>query len=261
MTSPATARPHSQGRRSLGSTYRQQDAFFRDHTQSRPAVTRFDDEEEQEQPQPGLRGTWAKMRHDRKKAKAEKAFDKQFEGEGSAVADNGPRAALYKGEMGQTQRRAARMHQESSSSRGGSSSSKAKGGGFGSALWSKVLMAAGAVVACFVLTGALLYPTAQQYYLSVREHDQVVAELDAVRARNQELAQRVQSLGTAEGIQERAHEEYGWVLPGENSVYVQGVNDGSASGSSVAANVVPGSVKAPETWYSPFLDKLFGFEQ
>ena len=49
MTSPATARPHSQGRRSLGSTYRQQDAFFRDHTQSRPAVTRFDDEEEQEQ--------------------------------------------------------------------------------------------------------------------------------------------------------------------------------------------------------------------
>ena len=33
---------------------------------------------------------------------------------------------------------------------------------------------------------------------------------------------------------------------------------GNYEGSNFTANIVPGSMEAPETWYSPVLDALFG---
>lgn len=260
---PASSSSCSQTRRRSADAraYRDQDAFLNDQAGPRPAVTAFQEEDEEEQPEPGLRGKINAMLRNRTKAKAERAFDRQYQGDAQPEVDGGPRAALYKGEMGQNQRRAARMHQESSGSSSGRLSSRKSAGSGGLGIAAGAVKVLGAALACVVVVGALLYPTAKDYYLSLREHDQVVAELDAVRARNQELAAQVQSLGTAQGIQARAHEDYGWVLPDENAVYVQGIDDGSASGSSVAANVVPGSVKAPETWYSPILDKLFGVEE
>jgi hypothetical protein len=63
-------------------------------------------------------------------------------------------------------------------------------------------------------------------------------------------------------MEELAHESLGWVREGENSVSV--LTDGSADpGTSSLAeteSVVEGSVPAPETWYSPFLDAVFGYE-
>ncbi|MDO4503146.1 MAG: septum formation initiator family protein [Coriobacteriia bacterium] len=227
----------------------------------RAAVTTFEDEEEEEPVEPGLRGKLAKMRHERKKAQAERKFNQQFEGDTPSADEAGPRAALYRGEMGSNQRRAARMQDQGEGrSRAAVTTTKSK------SLLARVVTSApvkalGATVACLLLAVVFLYPTAQQFYVSVREHDRVEAELKAVEARNQELQSEVASLGTAEGIAARAHQEYGWVMKGENSVYVQGVKDGSATGSSVSANVVPGSIKAPETWYSPVLDAFFHVDQ
>ena len=46
---------------------------------------------------------------------------------------------------------------------------------------------------------------------------------------------------------------------GEQAVNVRGLDVGEDE-STFRANIVPGSVKAPETWYSKWLDPLFGVE-
>ena len=46
---------------------------------------------------------------------------------------------------------------------------------------------------------------------------------------------------------------------GEETANVRGL-DLEDDESTFRANITPGSVEAPETWYSPFLDTLFGVE-
>ena len=57
-----------------------------------------------------------------------------------------------------------------------------------------------------------------------------------------------------------AHEQFGWVPEGEQTANVHGLaaDAGNDEGSNFTANIVVGSVEAPETWYSPVLDALFG---
>lgn len=223
----------------------------------RAAVTTFEEEQEEEPVQPGLRGKWQKLRHDVRKARAERKFNKQFESDSSASGEAGPRAALYKAEMGSTHKRASRMRDQAEA--GSSARRKASQGLLSRVASSKALVSVGAVVACLALACAFLYAPAKDYYYSVREHARAEAELLAVQERQQQLQEEIETLGTEAGVADRARQEFGWVMQGENSVFVQGVEDAESSG--VAANVVPGSVKAPETWYSPFLDKFFGLEQ
>ena len=47
---------------------------------------------------------------------------------------------------------------------------------------------------------------------------------------------------------------------GEETANVRGLDLDEDQASSFRANITPGSVEAPETWYSPFLDALFGVE-
>lgn len=207
----------------------------------------------------------------RAKEKAGRAFDKQFSGTSSpSNASEGPRAAVYKGEMGRSQRRSQRMQAgmspvqkipRSSQSRDNKDASVAAWFGrvFTSLFTRKRNIAALSVAACLVIAGVFMYPAAKQYYTEMRHLDKVNAEYQAVTNRNAELTSTRDYLKSSAGVEELAHEKYGWVKEGENSVLVYGLADNNTI-ADTNLYIQRGSVSAPETWYSVILDPLFGVE-
>lgn len=207
------------------------------------------------EPEPARLSRLQKLKRERAKNKVDRTFSKQYGDQTSSAASSGPRAAVYKGEMGATHRKAARMQNTDA---GMDASAKRSGFGRGFAS-SPRFMVGVALAACLVLTGIFLYPSAQQYYVTMRECDRLQAEYEAIENRNANIQSEVDALATDAGVEDRAREEFGWVKTGEHAVNVRGLDVGEDE-STFRANIVPGSVKAPETWYSKWLDPLFGVE-
>lgn len=192
------------------------------------------------------------------KSKAERKFEKQFGTTQSATQSAGPRAAVYRGEMGASHKRAARM-QDSPTQRPAVETRSVKSRQKQPVSHRPWFIVLATMVACTLFACVFLYPTAQTYYQSIRENDRLQAEYQAVVERNEALTDQMASLVTDEGMAAYAHDRYGWIMPNENPVVVQGLVDQTQNGlDNVAANVIPGSVEAPETWYSPVLDVIFG---
>lgn len=214
------------------------------------------DDEREEEAVPETLSRWERLRRKHQKERAGKKFSKQFGGEGSTSdAASGPRAAVYKGEMGSSHKRSSRMQNESSGN------TSAKLGLFARVLsWreSPKFIASMATFVCIILACWFLYTPAQQFYHSVREHDQLAAEYAAIEARNTSLQSEVDALQTSAGIEDRAHEQFGWVPEGQETANVKGLSNVEGGETNFTANIVPDSIEAPATWYSPLLDALFG---
>lgn len=229
---------------------------------SMPAVAAFrsDESESDESPAEEHTSRLKAFKRSRAKGKAERAFTKQFGGakQNADAGASGSRAAVYKGEMGTKHRQAARMQNEASGHTKGSLGFSFAG--LLSLKSSPKFIAAAAVTACLVLSCIFLYPGAQQYYHAVRENDRLQAEYTALDQRNSALGGDIGSLQTDAGIEARAHEQLGWVKKGEETANVVGLDIATTADtpSAFPANVVSGSIEAPQTWYSPFLDALFG---
>lgn len=227
----------------------------------------------------------------RNKAKAERAFNKMYGGEDAAnkgllgkisrknnapASDSaGPRAAVYKAEMGAKHRKAAAMQ----SGKKGSGFSFRLPFGFGKpsrkensgseeelgrshsirgvGRKGRMFLRVGMSVVCLVVLCAAIYAPAQQCYVQIRERDRLAAEYDAVMQRNQILENNVENLQSNAGVEDLAHSSFGLVKDGENAGSVSGVDIKDKS--SFTAKIIPGSVPAPETWYSNTLDWLFGY--
>ncbi len=192
------------------------------------------------------------------KSKADRAFTKQYGDIDSGASENAPRAALYKTQMGSKQRQAVRMQNANSSSSFSWSSKAFRKSS--SITKSPRFIGCMAVVVSLVLTCVILYSPAQQYYWSVREHDQLEAEYAAVVEHNQDIENSVANLSSDEGVTAAAHDQLGWVEEGEEIGKVKGINTSDDVTSTVSSNIASGSVEAPETWYSPMLDLIFGVE-
>lgn len=194
------------------------------------------------------KGAFASLRREQRRAKATRAFDRHYAEQDDAPA--GPRAALYKGQMGASHKRSSRM-QANGSSRAAALSSK-KHRSVPTALYAVI-----AVVACVAFACVLVYPAARDYYISLRTTAQQQAEYDALVARSDAIQSEVDRLSTPEGIEDQATKELGWVKKGEKAVYVKGLDTSHAD--AVYADVVAGTVPAPDTWYSAVLDPIFGY--
>ncbi len=201
---------------------------------------------------------FAALKHNVTEKKADRAFAKQFGSANSVSSDDAPRAALYKGQMDARQRRASRIQGKSMSSASGKR--KTRSITASSLTTSPRFIGTMAVVVCVVLTCVFLYPAAQQYYHSVREHDQLMAEYTAVTDRNDAIEASVNAMSTDDGIAAEAHSQLGWVQEGEQTARVKGLSESDTDTDAVYASIPSGSVEMPETWYSPVLDVLFGVE-
>jgi cell division protein FtsB len=212
-----------------------------------------------------LRGKLRRARHEWRSRKADRAYTRSYDDVAPAEAA-GPRAAVYRGQMGRTHQRAARMQDAARS--GARFQMPAFIGRIFDALSIERLpvrpgfVYSALVLACVAFVAFSVFPAAQDYYLQSRVNDQLAAEYEAVLARNEELEQHVATLQTDEGIEQLAHENLGWVKDGDHSVsiVVDGSADPGSDSLSATGAVAEGSVPTPETWYSPVLDVVFGYE-
>lgn len=195
-------------------------------------------------------------------------FARQYAGEPSRSSveaeAQSPRPALYKGEMGSTHRRSARMQR---SSEAGSVSAKVNPAGwFSNINLTPRNLKLGTVALCFVLAVVFLYTPAQQYYQAQRENSRLTAEYSVIEQRNEALDAQNDTLASDAGMEDAVRQKYGYVRQGDQVAIVSGLSDRvvgtalAADNSGIEANVLSSAVKAPEEWYTPFLDALFGVD-
>lgn len=193
------------------------------------------------------------------KERANRLFDRQFGPDEPASSPHASRAAVYKGEMGRSHKRAfadLESGRKRASTGSGASSSRTREARKGVSPLAVFVV----VLGCFVVALAMLFPPARQYYIETREQARLQAEYDALSARNQAIESHLEYLKTDEGIEDVAHKELGWVHDGQVAGVVQGLDSsGATAGQALIAQVKSGSVPAPETWYSPVLDTVFGY--
>ena len=204
-------------------------------------------------------------RRERSKTRAERLFAKQYEsGQGRQAAADGdadaPRAALYEGKMGASHRKSTRMQRASSAA---PQSAKLNPAGWLSGLQVKPrTLKAFTAVLCVVLVAVFLYVPAQQYYQAQREHDRLAAEYAVLEQRNTALDSQNDSLSSNAGMEDAVRQKYGYVVEGDQAGYVVGLSDNATDTSrdseNIEANVLSSAVKAPEEWYTPYLDAFFG---
>lgn len=203
-----------------------------------------------------LRADSAKRRRERTKERADRAYFRQYEAGKGPEPTGGPRAAVYKGEMGSTHKRSSRMQQQATtppSSRRGRRGRAADGTPFYGRTW---FMGLAATVLCLVFGAVTLYGPAQQLYVDIREKDRLAAEYAAVVERNEHIDSQVQALETDEGIEDMARTQLGWVRKGEHAVSVSGLDPKDPA--EFRGNIVSEDIPLPDTWYSGILDPLFG---
>ncbi len=202
----------------------------------------------------------ARKKRNKAKAKAERKYLKTYgDANGSisgGASGNGPRAALYKTDMGSSQKRANRMQRSGSSGGlGGFSLGAFSLPQISLTSFSRKITSIAAVFVCAALLFGALYTPAQQCYQQIRERDRLAAEYDALAQRNDALSKSVEILQTEDGLEARAHSDFGMVKEGEKSASVTGID--VVDSTDFQANIPPGSVPAPKTWYSDFLDMFF----
>jgi cell division protein FtsB len=196
-------------------------------------------------------------------------FARQFADEvsrGNAPAPEGaPRAALYKGEMGSSQRRS--VHMQRSSSADPVSAKVNPAGWFSNLNLTPRTLKVGTAILCVVLALVFLYTPAQQYYQAQRENSRLAAEYAVIEQRNEALDEQNDTLASNAGMEDAVRQKYGYVVQGEQVAAVSGLSDHvvssalAANNEGIEANVLSSTVKAPEEWYTPYLDYFFGVQQ
>ena len=203
-----------------------------------------------------------RRRRERAKSRAEKLFVQQYESDGAASdqQEGAPRAALYAAEMGSSHRKSARMQRSSVAPPQTAKINPA--GWFSNLNVSARSLKMGTALLCLVLVGLFLYTPAQQYYQSVREHDKLVAQYAVIEQRNEQLGEQNEALASNAGMEDAVRQRYGYVVGGDETAVVSGLSDyatdPSRDSDGIEANVLASSVKAPEEWYTPYLDAFFG---
>ncbi|MFR5828025.1 MAG: FtsB family cell division protein [Adlercreutzia equolifaciens] len=202
-----------------------------------------------------LTSRFGKKRRQRAKERAGRAYYRQYEaGKPSDASQAGPRAAVYKGEMGSSHRRSSRMQQKESGASGRVKMPEAKAPFFTRAPF----IVTCATVLCLGL-GRLSSTGRPQLYQDIRERDRLAAEYEAVTERNAAIEASVDALSTEAGIEDAARTQLGWVHEGEHAVSVSGLDEKDEA-SEFRGNIVSEDITAPDTWYSDLLDPLFGVE-
>ena len=243
---------------SLASSRVRADASDRSY-ESRPALEAYEPSADRSKESSSRAQRSYDKRRAKTKQKADRLFFKQFGSDEPAPSPHASRAAVYKGEMGRAHKRAFSDLESGRAVSGDPRRSSTRSAKAPRASAPPLAVLAGAA-ACFIFALVLLYPAAQTYYLETREQSRLQAEYDALSARNEAIESQIEYLKTDEGIEDAAHKELGWVYDGQVAGVVRGLgNEKGTAQDELIAQVKSGSVPAPETWYSPMLDVLFGY--
>ena len=178
--------------------------------------------------------------------------------------NSAPRAAVYAGKIGKKSKRAIKIQAENSPSGSLNSASIFARKQNTSSVLEKVSSINIVVKVAFflVITVALVcvfcYQPAKICYTQFRNTEKAAAELELVQARNEKLSANVASLKTDEGIEDKAKEDYGYVVKGEGAAHVSGIDSGNNS--KLLEYVDSNKVTAPDTALTGVLDAIFGYD-
>lgn len=205
------------------------------------------------------------LSHRMRSAKAERQFNKTFGGDDARKSnpEEGSRPALYKMQMGKTHKRSSRM--QSTPSRKKRKGLLGRLGGLFAIFDPRSpRFSSRALITCaaLVLTVVMLYQPVANYYQEIRAQQQLEAEYAVVADYYSSLKSEVEYLNTKEGLEEYVHKELGWVKSGEHVVSVEGLEprDATAAKGSITSDL-SNAVPTPDTWYSPVLDVLLGYNK
>ena len=120
-----------------------------------------------------------------------------------------------------------------------------------------VLRVLAIITVIVVIVMYVLYPVARDYYAAMRENGRLEEEYRAIVERNEKIQRLIDALQTPEGIEDRAREVFGWVPEGEKAVNITGLEVGEST-TGLPISIEPGSVRAPDTWWTNILDFVFG---
>ena len=117
----------------------------------------------------------------------------------------------------------------------------------------------GIILVVLLVVGLVIYPVLQDWWKVRRDNQVLVAENQAVLDRNAQIAQMIATLNTPEGIESRAREQFGWIMPGEQGVNVLGLGPLDRS-SAVPPSIAPDSIHPEVDWWTATVDFLLGYE-
>lgn len=205
------------------------------------------------------------LTHRVRSAKAERQFNKTF-GSDEPVKpgpEQSSRPALYEMKMGKSHKRSSRMQNNAQNKKRKGLLSRI-GSVFAIFNPRSSRFSSRALITCatFLLGVVLLYNPVANYYQEVRQQQQLEAEYALVADYYSNLKSEVEYLNTTEGMEEYVREELGWVKAGEQVVTVEGLapRDETTKKDSITADL-SSAVPTPETWYSPVLDVVFGYDK
>ena len=115
------------------------------------------------------------------------------------------------------------------------------------------------VAFCLVFATVTLYPVLREYYITSRDYELLILEREAVLNRNARIEEQIAKLQTDEGIQDRAREQFGWVMEGEQAINITGLPNLESS-TALPPAVIPGSLEAEASWWIDFLDWFFDID-
>lgn len=220
-------------------------------TNYRSAQTSQDDRQGQKP-----KGVTDRVRHAVRAKKADRDFERYTQRtERNQTQEQTSRPALYNMQMGRTQKRSTRMQRESKSGINRQSVRKEARRSW----WqTRTCIVIGALFFCAVM----LYQPIANLYNETRSLQQLEAEYDALQANNIQVRANLDHLATDAGLEEYAHNELGWIRSDEHTARVADVaqpNQSTDQVKRVVTTIPEGSIKTPDTWYSPVLDVVFGY--
>ena len=178
--------------------------------------------------------------------------------------NNSPRAALYAGKLGKNSKRAIKFQAENSRSGNFKSASEFARRSDKTSFINKIssvnifLKVATLTFATILLVLVFCYQPAKICYTQIRDTEKSQTELALVQARNNELNSKVSALKTNEGIEDKAKDDYGYVIKGEGAAHVSGIN--TEDSLKLLEYVDTNKVTAPTSALTDFLDVVFDYD-
>ena len=115
------------------------------------------------------------------------------------------------------------------------------------------------LIAALIVAGMLVYPALSNWWQVRRDNQILAAENTALGERNQQIESLIAALGTPQGIENRAREQFGWVLAGEHAVNIIGL-EGLSSSTTIPPSIAPGSVQPGIDWLTDTIDFLLDYQ-
>lgn len=175
-----------------------------------------------------------------------------------------PRAAIYTGKIGRKSKQAIKVQAKNSPSASLKYASKfakkfnvsnISERAFSVNLPVKIIIF---IALTLVAVSIFCYQPAKICYTQIRNTEKASTELSLVKARNEKLSANVASLKTDEGIEDKAKDDYGYVLAGEGSAHISGIEKQEAT--KLLEYVDSEKVTAPDTALTKILDAVFAYD-